>query len=585
MIPLLSWMLDVTVKGSLLVLLVAAIMKLVGPRLDPRWRHLLWLVVLLRLLLPAAPAASWSPFNLVMPLEVPAPMRAVAAAPEQVAQKSPDVAFTRTYVVQPSPWFTAARWFFYIWVAGAALLLLRALLASLRTQRAVSRALRRAEANGSLQAVVEEGRGMLGIRRSVRIVESDLVRTPALHGLLRPVILLPSGLVSSFTAGELRNVVLHELWHQRRSDVAMSWLLSAAQAIHWFNPVVWFAASRIREERELACDELSLSCLEEEERIGYGMTILKLLERFRAPAPIPALSMGMVGIVNEREKMKRRMTMIASFRNRTRFSTLLMLTVLAVTAVGLTDAASGGEAHKRIMKELDPATLANVERLDQKVSFELNNASFSELLTAISNQTGLVVTQAPELSTSSIQSARFTLKAEQVPAHVALMESLLPFQLMAHPDAHGVKIVDGAGEVEVFHGPGVFEKKIMVTEGTPDGIPRTIDVTGDAPDGEMKVRVQRTDGLPGDGEKIIMRKHAAGEAVLPGDGQKVMVRRQHAPGEAAPGELADKMVWLEKNAHDAGPDADGHIRRDLTMKFSVDGVETEGKLTLDIATK
>ena len=47
---------------------------------------------------------------------------------------------------------------------------------------------------------------------------------------------------------ELRYVILHELLHLRRMDVAVSWALSAVQTLHWFNPLVWFAASRIKEE-------------------------------------------------------------------------------------------------------------------------------------------------------------------------------------------------------------------------------------------------------------------------------------------------------------------------------------------------
>ena len=69
------WLVSATIKGSLLILLVAAILRLTRSRLDPRLRHLLWIVVLLRLLLPAAPESRVSLFNLFGTSETAMPMR------------------------------------------------------------------------------------------------------------------------------------------------------------------------------------------------------------------------------------------------------------------------------------------------------------------------------------------------------------------------------------------------------------------------------------------------------------------------------------------------------------------------------
>src|SRR5206468_3087970 len=106
---------------------------------------------------------------------------------------------------------------------------------------------------------------------------------------------------------ELRHVILHELGHLQRHDVAMNWLLTAVRTIHWFNPLAWLAMARVEEERELACDELTLSSLAPHERPGYGRTILKILEHFRTAASVPAR----VGILNQKERMRRRLIRIS----------------------------------------------------------------------------------------------------------------------------------------------------------------------------------------------------------------------------------------------------------------------------------
>lgn len=158
------------------------------------------------------------------------------------------------------------------------------------------------------------------------MIESPLIDGPALHGVFRPALLLPEGISSTFDRDELRHVVLHELAHLRRHDVAVNWLVNAVRAMHRFNPLVWLAVARIQEERELACDELTLSCLHPHERLGYGRTILKLVAHFRSAGAVPAL----VGIVNQKEQMRRRLRMIS---NGGRRSPLALPILAALSAV------------------------------------------------------------------------------------------------------------------------------------------------------------------------------------------------------------------------------------------------------------
>ena len=421
----LGWTVDATLKASVLIAIVAIVQTLIGKRIGARWRHALWLVVVLRLLMPVAPSSRWSVFNL-LPARAHAAMAAsgvvaAAAAAERVRTSAPELVALSAV---PASW----RWIAIAWAAVAGALLLRSLIAAVRVHLLLRR--RQATAVDDVDVLCRE----MGVRRAVRVVESHLVDAPALHGLFRPTLLLPARFTESFGRDELRHVVLHELWHLRRLDVAVNWLLSIVEAIHWFNPFVWFAASRIREERELACDELALSCLEEDERPGYGRTILKLLECFRTAVPIPAL----VGIINDKQKMKRRILMIASYTNRTRFSVLFAAVLSAVVLVGFTDA-RGGE-RRMMVRTLDPAAMQTVEKLDKLITADLKDATLGDVLTLVSSATGVSINQSAAVATSSAEQARFTLHAENMPAHALLHASLEPFHLAPHPDANGVTI-------------------------------------------------------------------------------------------------------------------------------------------------
>ena len=94
----------------------------------------------------------------------------------------------------------------------------------------------------------------LGIRRPVRLLQSDRVAMPMTWGWRRPVILVPTA--ADGWPDTRRVVVLrHELAHVRRADVVTQLLAQWVCAFYWFNPVVWLAAFRLRVERERACDD------------------------------------------------------------------------------------------------------------------------------------------------------------------------------------------------------------------------------------------------------------------------------------------------------------------------------------------
>lgn len=162
-------------------------------------------------------------------------------------------------------------------------------------------------------AVLDEAKRLSGVSRVLPIVQSRAVESPALLGFIRPWLLLPEGLVEKFTPQELRLVFLHELAHLKRRDIAVNWLATLLQILHWPNPLVWLAFARMRADRELACDELALSFARAEENKPYGHAIVKLLEGFRRPAALP----GLVGILEDQTQIQRRITMIAQFKKMT----------------------------------------------------------------------------------------------------------------------------------------------------------------------------------------------------------------------------------------------------------------------------
>jgi beta-lactamase regulating signal transducer with metallopeptidase domain len=116
----------------------------------------------------------------------------------------------------------------------------------------------------------------LGIKRKIGIKGSSIVPTPMLLGVFRPSVILPE---QEYSEIELRYIFMHELMHQKRSDLILRWMVTFVKAIHWFNPLVYFMGREINQSCELSCDEAVVSRLSQDETNLYGKTILEVLER------------------------------------------------------------------------------------------------------------------------------------------------------------------------------------------------------------------------------------------------------------------------------------------------------------------
>lgn len=99
----------------------------------------------------------------------------------------------------------------------------------------------------------------LHINKTILLLESALVKVPMVIGALKPVIILPVGLLANLPADQASAIILHELAHIRRKDYLVNLLQSFVEILFFFNPAVLWLSSMIREEREHCCDDLAVA--------------------------------------------------------------------------------------------------------------------------------------------------------------------------------------------------------------------------------------------------------------------------------------------------------------------------------------
>jgi beta-lactamase regulating signal transducer with metallopeptidase domain len=330
----LFWLGRASWQASALILLVLLVQWLLRRQLAPSWRHALWLLVVLRLALPWAPESRVSLFNWFRsPVSVSAVSPADAMTPIAVApdETSSTPAVAPAISPRPFPWRV---WLAGLWLAGVMLLAGKLLGTSRQLGTGIRR--QRPVTDPTMLNLLEDCKQEVGVHTPLTLIETSAVGSPSLHGFVRPRLLLPAGFAQNFSPSELRYVFLHELGHVKRGDILLNWLTTGLLVLHWFNPLVWFAFSRMQADRELACDALVLAHTRDAENQSYGQTIIKLLETFCRPARSP----GMVGILENKNQMRRRISMIAQFKKTNRWPLAAVAVFAGLAIVTLTNAQS-----------------------------------------------------------------------------------------------------------------------------------------------------------------------------------------------------------------------------------------------------
>jgi len=245
-----------TLAKSVLILSAAALIDRAWGRASAAQRHLVWCVAFAAvLLLPVTRVFEprWNvPLQRVrveLPPEKPVELAVVESAP--VAHVP----------APPAPVAPRWRWpdwqhtTFFIWSAGAGLLLLTRLLGSVRLVilRRKTHPLLHVRVQQLAAGILRE----LGIRRRVELRFSPTGCVPLTWGTLRPVLMLP-GEALAWSDARLTAALRHEAGHIARGDHFTRWIASLACAFYWPNPLVWFAARSLRSAQEQATDDLVL---------------------------------------------------------------------------------------------------------------------------------------------------------------------------------------------------------------------------------------------------------------------------------------------------------------------------------------
>ena len=166
-------------------------------------------------------------------------------------------------------------------------------------------------------------------RRGVALRLVDDLESPVSAGWLRPVVLLPVGLLTRMPADLIEALLAHELAHIRRHDYLVNLLQNAIEAVLFYHPVVWWLSHRIRVEREQIADQLAAEVAGGPRRLALALSELSDLQR----AP-PGLAVHMAQAANGHQLMSRIQRLLHPARH-VRVGSRLLFPLLGVVAAGI----------------------------------------------------------------------------------------------------------------------------------------------------------------------------------------------------------------------------------------------------------
>ncbi|MDQ7093268.1 M56 family metallopeptidase [Desulfosporosinus sp. PR] len=366
LLPVFDWVVWASAKVSVFIIFLLFVKYLFRNKLGATVNYLLWSVVIVGLLLPWTPPSSLSLYNLAglstqnstavrmssnldqnsgKNIAIPSKIKAANdnnldfTAGESESQNKINL---RAIAASPLTY----RCLFLFWILGIIAFSVSAIVVNIRFSRSIKG---HTIYNWYTLAGLEGVKKRLNIKRDIPLTLTQAVGTPSLFGLFKPRLLLPVSLLNYFSQEQLNHVFVHELLHFRHRDIVVNWLLQVLSILHWFNPIIWYAFTKLREDQEIACDAMTVKYFGADNSKDYAGTLIKLLESYVKPPRMANLA----SLSGSKALIKRRLISISNLR-----PSSLAFTVVIVATVILAGFVTFANANKLPAAETIPLPLS-----------------------------------------------------------------------------------------------------------------------------------------------------------------------------------------------------------------------------------
>lgn len=342
--------LSMSFSGGLIILALFSGKRFLENKISRQWQYYIWLVVILRLLLPFGPETNlmgkaYRVMDQAITRIAPSPQyhsslntsESSFAYVDGFIQNNEKIDSPIENAYSPAEDLKTARplqdigslltdhvWL--IWLVAALVLMIRKVTiyqSFIRYIKAGLVPVSDVEMLDRLSVIAERS----GIKRPIELCVNPLISSPLLIGFFHPCIVLPSVDISE---KDFQYIALHELTHYKRRDMFYKWLVQVTVCLHWFNPFVHLMSREITKACEFSCDEAVLAKMGFDNAQEYGKTLLDAMAavgRYKE-------NLGAVTLSENKRVLKERISAIMKFKERSKAVKLLTVTLTLCIVLG-----------------------------------------------------------------------------------------------------------------------------------------------------------------------------------------------------------------------------------------------------------
>jgi Antirepressor regulating drug resistance, predicted signal transduction N-terminal membrane component len=382
--------------GDILVLAILAIKKLLKNNLTPAFHYYIWVVLIIKLIIPYGPETSLNISNIYENNHIQVTTNentekvhtdsSIQAKTYQRNSIQKEVFQSLNKGVNNIPISISLenrihveKIFFYIWITIVALLI-GVLMVGYKKLRGIIRTSIKV-VNTRHKNILNNYLKIMNIKTDVELLYSSKISSPSLCGLIKPKIFIPNNIAFSISDEEFRYIIMHELTHLKNKDIIINWILTLLSIIYWFNPILIYSFHKMRQDCEYSCDDKVISYLDQGENVQYGNTLIRVLELVGKTNKI----VGTTSMVINNSEIKRRIIMISKYKKITIKNILFgAIAVVIIASLGILLNASNRNIAKATSFELQ-RPVATSENIDNNAMSTSTTKISSDTTTPIGN--------------------------------------------------------------------------------------------------------------------------------------------------------------------------------------------------------
>ena len=324
------FVMNISIAASVVALIVYIIRLTIGRYISKKFSYYLWILVLIKLIIPIDFSSSLSIFNYIPTTtkvigKVTNPNIEIKNIPNIANPNignniNPPVTNTSQSLINNSSIDVLISMLSILWIIGTIFLIIQGIIKYYKVSKALE-----------TSTIIEDNsievlKKIINLKRNIKVYAFDGIKSPLVYGLIKPKIVIPTSMVEQIHREETKHILTHELIHIKRFDNIFKFIWSMAIYIHWFNPLVWLSAKKFTEDMELSCDEEVMKIWNKDIRKDYAESLINIADKQNFSFQEDFIGFGETNI-------KTRIKNIMKYKKPKTFTTLVGIVLLVFAVI------------------------------------------------------------------------------------------------------------------------------------------------------------------------------------------------------------------------------------------------------------